>query len=112
MTFVFDSLLSGSQTMGSCGISDDSVNAELAHTTHALWDALNPQHSPIFGRWVRGQSGNKFDDRVDSLAKLGLGKEGPPRRVYWRDVGATVDALQKPHTEIRPNILDLTAQQL
>ena len=57
----------GSQTMGTWDIKDDSVNVELARTAHALWRALNPQHAPIFGRWVRGHSGNRFNDRVDAL---------------------------------------------
>ena len=109
ITFVFDSLLSGSQTMGRWGISDDSVSAELARTAHALWTALNPQHAPIFGRWVRAHAGNRFNERVDELAKLGLWRERAQRRVYWRDVEGAVAALGDAHARIRPQLLDLPA---
>ena len=95
--------------MGRWGISDDSVNAELARTAHALWTALNPQHAPIFGRWVRAHAGNRFNERVDELAKLGLWHERAQRRVYWRDVGGAVAALGDAHARIRPQLLDLPA---
>ena len=82
MAFVFDSLLSGSQTMGHWSISDNSINEELAHTAIALWKAPSPEHAPIFGRWVRAHRGNRSNERADILAKKGLEVEGPRRRVF------------------------------
>ena len=41
MRFVFDSLLSGFQTMGHWRRSDERVNVEVARTAYSLWRALN-----------------------------------------------------------------------
>ena len=82
MIFVFDSLLSGSQTMGHRSISDDNANAELVRAANAFWKAFSPEHAPIFGRWVRAHRGNRSNERADILAKKGLEVEGPRRRVF------------------------------
>ena len=112
MTFVFDSLLSGSQTMGHWTIADDSVNVDLARNAHALWKALNPQHAPIFGRWVRAHRGNRFNARVDKLAKRGLVFESAPRKVYWKDIRIAVETMGKSNAAIRPHLLDHPVEDL
>ena len=112
ITFVFDSLLSGSQTMGHWRVSDNSVNFELARNANALWKALNPEHAPIYGRWVRAHRGNRFNERVDKLAKKGFKVEGPRRRVFWKEITATVAAMGKANAAIRPHLIDLPIEEL
>ena len=98
--------------MGYWNISDDGVNVELAGNAHALWKALNPQHAPIFGRWVRAHRGNRLSERVDTLAKEGLKVEGPRRSVFWKDVAAAVAAMGKANAAIRPHLIDLPIEEL
>ena len=69
-------------------------------------------HAPSFGRWVRAHAGNRFDERVDKLAKMGLCFEKVPRRVFWRDVGAAAAALGAAHAQIHPELLDLPAESI
>ena len=94
-------------------IRDSDVNVTLARTSHRLWAAICPDRLPVFGRWVRGHSGDLLNDRADVMADRGTrGESTSRRRTRWRDVEAAVDALRAAHHAIGTHAIDLPPQTI
>ena len=113
VSFHFDSLLSGNQTSGDWQIKSSSVNRVLAENSHLLWTALDSDSAPVFGSWVRGHSGNQYNDCADRLAKRGArGAIVGPRGVRWRDVLPAVHRLSELSQRSPVHVMDRSPEEL